>query len=584
MIDQPKPGAPNPKPEARGLRPFLRKALTWTIFCLVIGRLFGFGIFEDAYITFRCAENFADGHGLNYNPGERVESSSAFFYALLVGLGTKLRINPAITAYLLNFAAVFFILFSLARRAPPAGEAGVGLANAGFWFAAFQPGLWAYAHSGMETMFFAGLMFAGFLFALDAIERNAAAWPAGLALGLAAITRMEAVAFAGLAAALVFVLGPRERRWRNGAEILGAFAVIFGPVLAWRWNYYGYPFPISYYVKVDGGGTTLAARGVAYDIMWVVANPLAVLTIVLGVRFVRRRTTIRRRSLLGLAWVGGYAAYNAYVGGDYLPYARFFMPVLPVIAWMIGDQWPLWAARVGAPPPGLAPMSPRRLIALLTVCHAWTLFFPPQFFGIVKEMGTVKGWRQVGEAVHRQIKDRRVTLYVLAAGAMPYYSKLRAYDGLGLTDLTVAHKKVALGRGVPGHEKADITRVFDLRPDIIAYQSYGKDAKLKNLPYYTKTEPKGFVDATGKFHQLNIPKAQAGSTNLVSEHEAMMNFFTDEEFLARYELMRLRDPSLIALFFVRKDAPGNVRRAFEPFSLPGAPESPPARRGESAGG
>ena len=41
---------------------------------------------DDAFISFRYAENFAQGKGLVFNSGERVEGYSNFLWVILLGL------------------------------------------------------------------------------------------------------------------------------------------------------------------------------------------------------------------------------------------------------------------------------------------------------------------------------------------------------------------------------------------------------------------------------------------------------------------------------------------------------------------
>ena len=43
--------------------------------------------YDDAFITFRYAANLAHGHGLVFNPGERVEGYSNFLWTVLLGIG-----------------------------------------------------------------------------------------------------------------------------------------------------------------------------------------------------------------------------------------------------------------------------------------------------------------------------------------------------------------------------------------------------------------------------------------------------------------------------------------------------------------
>ena len=54
-------------------------------FALLVWR-FDF-VCDDAYITFRYARNFAEGRGLVYNPGERIEGYTNFAWTVMVAAG-----------------------------------------------------------------------------------------------------------------------------------------------------------------------------------------------------------------------------------------------------------------------------------------------------------------------------------------------------------------------------------------------------------------------------------------------------------------------------------------------------------------
>jgi hypothetical protein len=49
-------------------------------------------------------------------------------------------------------------------------------------------------------------------------------------------------------------------------------------------------------------------------------------------------------------------------------------------------------------------------------------------------------------------------------GAVGYYSRLRLYDMMGLTDRHIARKRVPLGAGFPGHEKHDGPYILSRKP------------------------------------------------------------------------------------------------------------------------
>jgi len=429
-----------------------------------------------------------------------------------------------------------------------------------------------YAHSGMEIVFYTGLLFAGYLLMLEVIETGRRGWLAGLLFGLAAITRMEAVGFAGLAAMIVLVFSRQPKRWLHAGVLSLVFGLVFLPVLAWRWHYYGYPLPISYYVKVDGGGLLLAARGLYYLLSWLLTNLLVVSGFLLVWRFFRQKLQLSKPALIALVWIAVHIAYTIYVGGDYMPYNRFFVPLIPIFALLLAELWPRWIKAAAERQIRPKVYTSRRLATYLILSQCWTFLYPFHLIGLHHEKSIVKGWRMMGTAIQLRIDDRSTVMHlgIAGAGALPYYSKLRCYDSLGLADPVLAHKKTNLGKGIAGHEKFDMRRILEIRPDIIAYQTFDVRKPIKNLPYYRtdETGQKFYVDAYGVSHPVAKSAEKTGyGISLLGQHEELVNLFDDENFRAQYQVMRFRDTSMYALFYVRRDAKPSALKAFEPVTL-----------------
>src|SRR5438067_12915207 len=79
------------------------RATTLAIFLGVVAvRLAYFGLtqitYEDSLITLRYAQNLASGHGLVYNPGERLFGASTPLYVLLLSLFCWLRAPEPLAA------------------------------------------------------------------------------------------------------------------------------------------------------------------------------------------------------------------------------------------------------------------------------------------------------------------------------------------------------------------------------------------------------------------------------------------------------------------------------------------------------
>ena len=69
---------------------------------------------DDAFISFRYAQNLVEGKGLVYNAGEKVEGYSNFLWTMLVALGMELKLDPIHTTNALGL--VSFVLTYFSRR------------------------------------------------------------------------------------------------------------------------------------------------------------------------------------------------------------------------------------------------------------------------------------------------------------------------------------------------------------------------------------------------------------------------------------------------------------------------------------
>ena len=193
----------------------------------------------------------------------------------------------------------------------------------------------------------------------------------GWLLALAAMTRPEGpliAAVLGVAWIVHVVTAWRDRRANVGNALIAAawFIAVWGPWFLWRWRYYGYPFPNTYYVKASGQWTNpdlasqMVDHGVYYVWIWLKQTRLVYVApiAVLGMVAIRPRTP---RFVLGLACgllATVYVPYTISVGGDFMGLHRFIMPlfVVAAIGLTLGLSWiaaqlphdrltiPLWVA------------------------------------------------------------------------------------------------------------------------------------------------------------------------------------------------------------------------------------------------
>ena len=107
-------------------------------------------IMDDAFISFRYASHLVQGHGLVWNPGERVEGYSNFLWTLLIACGMWLGIDPVWASWILGLCSGFVTLIFTYRLASlifdsrDAGLLTIILLGVNLTFSAFVTG-------GLET-------------------------------------------------------------------------------------------------------------------------------------------------------------------------------------------------------------------------------------------------------------------------------------------------------------------------------------------------------------------------------------------------------------------------------------------------
>jgi hypothetical protein len=283
---------------------------------------------DDAFISFRYARNFAEGAGLVAGPGgERVEGYSNFLWVMLLAAGAALGIAPDRAANPLSLACSALLLWRVLRYARAALPAGVPLAWCAFPVAALAANrsFAVWSTSGLETRCFEWLVVSGVLAALREIEcaRRGRAAPATSSWWLAgaALARPDGLLVAGsvLAARAFFEIRSGLFAGRAALRAAATVALPVAAHLAFRWFYYGDVVPNTYHAKV--GGLTWWSSGSRYFASFAIeyALPLWLPLLALGA-FERIRAGRGELVWLCAAVVAPHALYIAAIGGDHFEY------------------------------------------------------------------------------------------------------------------------------------------------------------------------------------------------------------------------------------------------------------------------
>lgn len=420
---------------------------------------------DDAYISFRYAENLTNGLGLVFNRGERVEGYSNFLWTIWTAAGMKLGAGPegwSLAWGLACYAASIVLLALIARRLAGAA-AGAAVVPAGALLAALHPAWSYFATSGLETSLFTFLALLGFFVVTWKGARPAAI--AGAVFALLAMTRPDGPILA-LPAGLYLLLAQRgtHRRARAVLSFGVAFAALWVPYTLWRVSYYGSFFPNTYYAK--SAGLAWWSQGSRYLGLYALKYwPLLLgATLGIGALLARGRSVAAQEGgrgrahvgpgLLALALLVTYALYVARVGGDFM-FARFLIPVTPFLLVLtdLGCQRLL----------GRRPLAVAGATAALALCMLAT---PDPITGTAVRNGIVNEWalytpefsgrvRATGETIRPYLEGLPARMAFLGAEARAiYYSKVATAIECttGLTDSAIAHQPLSHRERV-GHEK-----------------------------------------------------------------------------------------------------------------------------------
>jgi hypothetical protein len=419
---------------------------------------------DDSFISFRYARHLAEGQGLVWNPGERVEGYTNFLWVLLMAGAIEADLEPELASKVLGIASGLGLLAAMVLFTART----TSWRNPVVWLApgvlAVHRSFTAWCTGGLETMFFSLLVFlASLAFLVERDRRVASPLGSSMLFALATLTRPEGALFALVAGA--FFLGEIARRrssLRAGLCWAAPYVSLVGAHLLWRHAYYGYWLPNTFYAKVPGawweqGFQYLSLFASDYQIVWFL--PLVAASVLL-----RRQLA----AWLLFAQAAVYLVYVAWIGGDRFEF-RFLVPILPHLTWLMADGVTQIARlRIGPGRPRIPGVVLAGVAALGLLLTTHVAPRSPEARRLrnrvgahgVNTLAAIRAYAsdraREGRAL-RRLSDEGVlppdlVLCVGGAGAVPYYTDWTTVDRRGLNDVTIAHRPLER-RGIIAHER-----------------------------------------------------------------------------------------------------------------------------------
>ncbi|MEM4724029.1 MAG: DUF2079 domain-containing protein [Candidatus Hadarchaeum sp.] len=427
----------------------LLRAKTGIILCLlaltlILGLLLRQVAFDDPFVTYRYARNLRAGLGLVYNPGERVLSTTAPLYALLLAGGALFTDNIPALSNGMGIVATFVGACFLYLLCDSFGASSTGLVAAILYIIA--PLLWL--SLGFETAFYLALVLGAFYFYFANRFMLCT-----LLLALALLTRGDGI-LPAIALGTHYIVTRHRIPWRSVALYL----LLSAPLLIYLTLFFGSPFPVTLAAKaaqaklgITGfyphttftqGALILAEAYWQQSKLYIV---LAVCTCI-GLVAIRQGKWLWPMLLWAVLYFIGYHLLGV------APYHWYYAPLIPTVVLLAGSGFDRIAATIERMLGGIWPLK-----AVLIAAVGLFLFLPlfisnAQVYHALQNPGSVSPesrsykvlpeakveiYRRVGEWLKEHTPPDAL-IGVTEVGVIGYYAERTMVDFLGLIRPEVA--------------------------------------------------------------------------------------------------------------------------------------------------
>jgi tetratricopeptide (TPR) repeat protein len=416
---------------------------------------------DDAFISYRYVKNFINGHGLVFNPGERVEGYTNFLWIIILSIFARLGLDMITVSKILGVAAgavtlvlIYQISLNIFRKKDWSQDTKF------VFFPLFAPLLLAsnsafayWSISGLETAFFVMtvLLSVYFYFTNERLMIISSA--------LSTFVRPEGVLVFGLLILHKFFF--KKDKLKNCLFSILGFILLLLPYLIFKIFYYGNLLPNPFYAKT-GFSLEYVKTGLAYFWLFLRHYGLWGLLYLIPIAFFKD-LEVKGKLVLLLVYI--YTLYIIVIGGDVLKAHRFFLPVLPFLYLLF--SFALMK---------LSLMLKKQVIPVFVVIgfSFLTFFVPRNWIMSVRsaEIGLSSKMSKYAQGL-RQSFGTNFTLAMTTIGVISYLTDAKVIDMLGLTDPYVAkHPEKIPGLLSTWKEKKFNTQyLLSRNPDVIMFST-----------------------------------------------------------------------------------------------------------------
>lgn len=455
--------------------------LALIIVTLSLDLLFFSSTLEDAQITFRYSLRLSEGFGFGMwnRTGAPVEGFTTFFwmiYLSLFGPNLECIVYAAKITSILSQLSIIILFYTVAHRLhnnqklannifTSKTSASSAFLFSGITLTAYLPLSW-YTSTGMETVPFIALI--SYALFLPILTNNIIAISSITILLV--LMRPDGLMFA-LASPIYYFAVSKNK---NYCIVFSLALLTFVALTLFRYNYFGYLMPNTYYAKSENAiGFLHLKAGLSYFASFIRSYFFVFISLFLCLVFIIRNRKTKEMSffILALCGIGIYFLILAKSGADNysaFPMWRHALNLFPLIVFCSFFSVSTLSKRFGTPASVLMLL----LIVFTPIFYSTPItemrFLRSQISGGLKLFPNITNDYNNNKLLLwlKDISTEDTIIATSLAGALPLTVDAHHIDILGLNNEYIAHFGTFSPNG-PIDSKTDMNYVLDQRPDII---------------------------------------------------------------------------------------------------------------------
>ncbi|MGA9290970.1 MAG: hypothetical protein WBV81_00150, partial [Ignavibacteriaceae bacterium] len=426
----------------------------WIIGFIILGNWYT----DDAFIAFCYAKNFYYGFGLVFNQGQYVQGYTNFLWIILLAGLKFLGLNFQSSAILINsisYLILSYVIFNFLRKLFP--DKSLTFYYLAVFLLLSAPNLISWViGGGLEGPLFMTLLAVSLYFLLFYEKKLFAS----IFLVITTLIRPEGFLFFILA--LLYLLYFEKCKKNKLLIFILVYIIPIICYLIWAYYYYGDILPNTFYAKVSLSIGSIY-EGIHYIYRYFMSAPLIFIILSLSIFGLKRKSKIIKFIWLSVIV---FSCYLVCIGGDFMFAFRFFLPILPLICFLVIDE----ILHIFTLLKSLTDY--RRLLYFIFIFLIFYNLLSLSYFVDYKYQ--VQNYKMIsgGKILAEYLNKKYPTNYTIAAsgiGALGFYSNMQVLDLLGLTSKVVAKEGIFGHDLVYSHGKSDSQYILRQRPQIIVF-------------------------------------------------------------------------------------------------------------------